>query len=93
MSVRPEHIEKTAMVVRVEGCPDGVSDEVLERCLGHMLTWLALADSVLDAEFPEFEFATLFSVFSVFVPQLTINSDAMANGPRSEACGTPSLSR
>jgi hypothetical protein len=57
------------------GGPGAVTDEVKRHALGHMQAWVRLAESVVAAEFPDFEVFLAFSVFEV-----SGNSDSSRTG-------------
>jgi hypothetical protein len=45
----------------------GVSDELIDRCLGRMQNWLVLAKATIQVEFPDFEFAQSLAVMERLV--------------------------
>lgn len=50
------------------GCADGVSQDIIDRCLSRMKSWVILAAAVVAAEFPSFEICQAFSVMDVGRP-------------------------
>ena len=51
--------------VRIVGMGGGVPDDVMERCLGRMRSWIILARAAYSAEFPSWEIAQAFQIFDV----------------------------
>ena len=52
--------------VRSLGSPLGMSQEIIDRCLGRMKSWYVLMRIVCRTEFPEYENLQAFSIFNLY---------------------------
>jgi len=47
------------------GFARGVPEAVIQRCVGRMRCWIPVAESILDAEFPNFDVFSAFVIFNL----------------------------